>query len=297
MSVPIASGTASAATAAAEPPEEPPGTRERSQGFRTGPKAELSFEEPIPNSSQLVFPTTTHPAAFSRATQVASSAATNPARIREPAVEGREADVHVVLHGEGHSRERHRLSRRDSAVDLRRRRHGALRGDVEEGAVEGPAAFGAGERRLRHVPRGHPPLRDGRRQVVRRPVEESVDVRRHPFLETTRGTTKWPCESSGAFEATNGRSPGAPAGSIVAERGGLGLRNGRKGLLGHGPQSLEVLDDPGQLGGEEIVLSFREIERGEPGHAADELAVDPHGASIASALTPSSPISYRPRLP
>ncbi len=88
MSVPIASGTASAATAAADPPDEPPGTRVGSHGLRTGPKAELSFEEPIPNSSQLVFPTTTHPAAFSRATHVASSAATKPARILEPAVDG-----------------------------------------------------------------------------------------------------------------------------------------------------------------------------------------------------------------
>ena len=33
VSVPVAPGTKRAATAAAEPPEEPPGTRLRSQGF------------------------------------------------------------------------------------------------------------------------------------------------------------------------------------------------------------------------------------------------------------------------
>ena len=37
VSVPVAAGTSRAATAAAEPPEEPPGTRFGSQGLRTGP--------------------------------------------------------------------------------------------------------------------------------------------------------------------------------------------------------------------------------------------------------------------
>ena len=37
VSVPVAAGTSCAATAAAEPPDEPPGTRVASQGLRTGP--------------------------------------------------------------------------------------------------------------------------------------------------------------------------------------------------------------------------------------------------------------------
>jgi len=37
VSVPVAAGTKRAATAAALPPEEPPGTRRRSQGLLTGP--------------------------------------------------------------------------------------------------------------------------------------------------------------------------------------------------------------------------------------------------------------------
>jgi hypothetical protein len=60
-----------AATAAADPPEDPPGTRPVSQGLRTGPNAEFSFDEPIANSSQLVLPTTTPPAASRRSTAVA----------------------------------------------------------------------------------------------------------------------------------------------------------------------------------------------------------------------------------
>ena len=37
VSVPIAQGAVPPATAAADPPDEPPGTRSRSHGLRTGP--------------------------------------------------------------------------------------------------------------------------------------------------------------------------------------------------------------------------------------------------------------------
>ena len=72
MSDPNASGANPAATAAALPPEEPPGTRSRSCGLRVGPKAEFSVDEPMANSSRLVLPTMTAPAAASRSTTVAS---------------------------------------------------------------------------------------------------------------------------------------------------------------------------------------------------------------------------------
>jgi hypothetical protein len=71
VSVPIAHGASPAATAAADPPEDPPGTRVRSHGFSTGPKPEFSFEDPIANSSMLVLPSTGAPAASSRSTAVA----------------------------------------------------------------------------------------------------------------------------------------------------------------------------------------------------------------------------------
>ncbi len=72
MSDPSERGAKPAATATAEPPLEPPGARVMSQGFLDGPNAECSVDEPIANSSQLLFPRTTAPAAFSRATTVAS---------------------------------------------------------------------------------------------------------------------------------------------------------------------------------------------------------------------------------
>src|SRR5262245_31908248 len=60
------------ATATAEPPDDPPGTRSSPQGLRVVPSPEFSVDEPIANSSQLSLPTTTAPAARSRATTVAS---------------------------------------------------------------------------------------------------------------------------------------------------------------------------------------------------------------------------------
>src|SRR5271170_8005873 len=72
VSVPSETTDRPAATAAAEPPLDPPGTRSRAPGFRTGPYAEFSFELPMANSSQLVLPRITAPAASRRSTAVAS---------------------------------------------------------------------------------------------------------------------------------------------------------------------------------------------------------------------------------
>ncbi len=72
VSVPSARSASPAATAAAEPPEEPPGTRETSRGLRVGPKPEFSVVVPMPNSSMLVLPLISPPAAFTSATAWAS---------------------------------------------------------------------------------------------------------------------------------------------------------------------------------------------------------------------------------
>jgi hypothetical protein len=52
------------ATAAPEPPLEPPGLRSRSQGLRVGPYAAGSVVGSSPNSGAFVLPITTNPAAF-----------------------------------------------------------------------------------------------------------------------------------------------------------------------------------------------------------------------------------------
>ena len=88
VSVPSAIGASNAATAAAEPPPEPPGIRVRSHGLCVTPYAECSVEEPIANSSMLVLPRIGRPAARTLATTVASYGGTQPSRILEPQVVG-----------------------------------------------------------------------------------------------------------------------------------------------------------------------------------------------------------------
>ncbi len=88
MSLPRLTGVKPAATAAALPPEDPPGTRVRSWGLRVVPNAEFSVEEPIANSSRLVLPTLTAPAARRRPTTVASYGGHHPSRIFDEHVVG-----------------------------------------------------------------------------------------------------------------------------------------------------------------------------------------------------------------
>src|SRR5207302_9785763 len=84
VSVPSAHGARPAATAAALPPEGPPGTRPRSHGLRAGPNAEFSVEEPIANSSWLVLASSGAPAWASRSTAVAVYGGRYPSRMRDP---------------------------------------------------------------------------------------------------------------------------------------------------------------------------------------------------------------------
>src|SRR5438270_3749786 len=86
VSDPRAATAISAATAAADPPDDPPGTRLRSRGFRTGWNPEFSFDEPIANSSQFILPNTTAPAASIRATAVQSQGGMYLSRVFDPAV-------------------------------------------------------------------------------------------------------------------------------------------------------------------------------------------------------------------
>src|SRR5262249_7731813 len=88
VSVPIAMGASWAATAAADPPPEPPGIRPRSHGLWVGPYAEYSVDDPIANSSMLVLPSITSPAARMRSTIVASYGGRQPSRILEAQVVG-----------------------------------------------------------------------------------------------------------------------------------------------------------------------------------------------------------------
>src|SRR4051812_14290530 len=89
VSVPVATGAMRAATAAAEPPEDPPGTALLRHGFLTGPKWDDSLDEPIANSSMFVLPSRTAPALRNCDTTCASYGAVKLASMRDPQVVNR----------------------------------------------------------------------------------------------------------------------------------------------------------------------------------------------------------------
>src|SRR5829696_1608717 len=88
-SLAVANGTIPAATAADEPPLEPPGVRVVSHGLRVTPSAGLAVNAHEPNSGAAVLPMGIAPAARRRAT-CSSSRATGgrPWNQREPLVVG-----------------------------------------------------------------------------------------------------------------------------------------------------------------------------------------------------------------
>ena len=77
-SEPVASGTRPAATAAADPPEEPPADRSSAHGLRVAPNVAFTVSGFQPSSGVLVLPTTTQPAARRRSTSAESSVAGGP---------------------------------------------------------------------------------------------------------------------------------------------------------------------------------------------------------------------------
>src|SRR5690606_15178954 len=87
----VAARHRSAATAEAEPPDEPPGVRSAFElldfhGFFTGPKAEDSLDEPMANSSMFSLPSMTAPSRHRLAVTVDSYGGLNPRSMLEPAV-------------------------------------------------------------------------------------------------------------------------------------------------------------------------------------------------------------------
>src|SRR4029079_4948951 len=106
VSVPVAPRHSFAATAAAEPPDEPPGVNGVFDPFRrhgecTGPKCDVSLDEPIANSSQLVLPRSTAPSRQSWDVTVDSYVGTKLSRICEHAVERMPAVQNMSLMASG----------------------------------------------------------------------------------------------------------------------------------------------------------------------------------------------------
>ena len=138
-STPSAAGTMPAATAAAEPPLDPPGVRSTSHGLRVTPQVTDSVNGHRPSSGIVVLPTTTAPAARSRRTTSASLGGAGRERARSPA--GHLAgEIDLVLDRDGHPQQRRVLARRPCAGRPGRRPRG--RGS----AYTAPNAFRSGSR-------------------------------------------------------------------------------------------------------------------------------------------------------
>src|SRR4029079_7139205 len=75
-SLPVQIGIMPEATAAAEPPDDPPGVRSGFHGLRVVPCRYVRVQLVEPNSGDVVSPTSTAPACFNRAASVASWSAT-----------------------------------------------------------------------------------------------------------------------------------------------------------------------------------------------------------------------------
>src|SRR4029077_5409341 len=83
-SVACAIGTMPAATAAAEPPDDPPGECSRFHGLCAGPYSLHSVVGRMPNSGTLVLPSGINPAALKLVTVFDCAAAPVAGTIREP---------------------------------------------------------------------------------------------------------------------------------------------------------------------------------------------------------------------
>ena len=88
MSVPSASGARPAATAAPEPPLDPPGVRSSRRGLRVTPNSSLEVWPHSQNGGFVVFAITIAPASRRRRTATASHLGTKSASTRVPIVAG-----------------------------------------------------------------------------------------------------------------------------------------------------------------------------------------------------------------
>ena len=187
VSVPSASGVIPAATAAADPPLDPPGMRERSHGLRVPPSTGCCVVSPHANSWVRVLPTTMAPASRSRATAVASRRAGGSGGTRGAGPGDRAGDVEQVLDGEGHAGERPGpIPGAQVATQAFGRTPGTLGVHLDERADVAVDLGDAVQRRLDHldgIPPPGPDVGRGRAHVRRAggdPAERSAAHRLMP---------------------------------------------------------------------------------------------------------------------
>ena len=283
MSVPIASGASNAATAAADPPPDPPGMRSRSHGLWVGPNAECSVDEPIANSSMLVLPRIGSPAALTRAATVASYGGIQPSSSREPAVVGSPLVATMSLTAIGTPASGCRSSpaarrRSTSAADA-----SAPSASTCRKACTGPSTAAIRSRWARgHLDRRHlaGPERAG--QLRRRQPGQVRAGARHCSSPRIRGTLKRCLSTSGAPDsASSAVSPGTTTSAPEDVGHRQRVRGGWHVGVGDLAHLRDRLDDHRQLGGEVVELGVGQVDAGESRQVRDLVTGDAsHAARV-----------------
>ena len=167
-SLPCATGTIPAATAAAAPPLDPPGVRSVFHGFRQGPNRRGSVVGRMPISGIEVLPTITNPASRSRRTRNASCRGTNSPNRSLPIVSGIPATGRLSLIAIGTPAYGSRIARPDPVRHRQRR----LVGDVRERVDRRLELVDSPERGLDELARGQLAVPDQRGELGRRTEQE-----------------------------------------------------------------------------------------------------------------------------
>ena len=215
VSLPVAAATSRAATAAADPPLDPPAIRDRSCGLCVVPKNGLIVVTPPPSSWVLVLPRSTVPASVRRATTAAScsgiqrSCRRDPPVVRMPRVAKRSlCAIGTPASGPGRAPALHRVMTRRVSSTARSRvtvtkapSAGSLAvdaGEIGGGDVDGRQPAGGkgvgepGDRERRRRRRG--PARPlGERRVLpaaRRPGDSAGRTAGQPFASRHAGPKK-----------------------------------------------------------------------------------------------------------
>ena len=272
VSEPRASGAKPAATAAALPPDDPPGTFVGSCGFRVGPKAEFSVELPMANSSRFVLPTMTAPASLQpghdRGVVRRHPALEDPRR----AGGGHPVGAEVVLQRDGHAGERARVTPgRHRVVDRGGRGPGLVGGHQVEGVQVA--------RRSRRSRRGTPRATDGRRPLAGADAGGELagrQERRHQGASPRiGGTRKRPSSTCGAAASTSAVSTVA-LDDVGPQHVLQGVRvRGRRHVVE--VERLDVggvVEHRGELPGEGLELVVGQLEPGQAGDVRDLVGGD-----------------------
>jgi len=159
-----------AETAAALPPDDPPGVRERSTGCGRGRRRCFSLEEPMANSSMLSLPH--HRAGAEEPLHtVASKGGMKPSRMRDPAVVSTPSSGRCPSARSGRRRARSGLPPGRGGRRRHARRPSARSVETRRKAPSRPSVASMRASTARVSPRRRPRARKGRREVGERPVE------------------------------------------------------------------------------------------------------------------------------